>query len=158
MSPDSHLRPWRRGSVSGCGEDHVASTNTPELEELDQILHTKPPCQPKARFMCVPTTSGTASEVSGPVAITDGEAGPQARPGRHIEMMPDIAICDPDVTRKMLLHHAETAWMFLPMRWKRRSNRPITCRHCHPATRSGARDIVRWFPRAYRDGDTGPAR
>jgi alcohol dehydrogenase class IV len=72
----------------------------PELKTLNDILTADPfpKLRIKARFICIPSTSGTASEVSRSVVITDG--GIKHGIG-NMEMMPDIAICDPLVTLSM---------------------------------------------------------
>ena len=48
----------------------------------------------------IPSTSGTASEVSRSIVISDNETGLKHGLG-NMEMMPDIAICDPEVTISM---------------------------------------------------------
>ncbi len=47
----------------------------PQLTTLEQILppHPFPTLRNKARLLCIPSTSGTASEVSRSVVISDGE-------------------------------------------------------------------------------------
>jgi alcohol dehydrogenase class IV len=72
----------------------------PQLTTLEQILppHPFPTLRNKARLLCIPSTSGTASEVSRSVVISDG--GKKVGLG-NMEMMPDIAICDPIVTKSM---------------------------------------------------------
>ena len=72
----------------------------PELKTLNDILTANPfpKLRAKARFICIPSTAGTASEVSRSVVITDG--GIKHGIG-NMEMMPDIAICDPEVTLSM---------------------------------------------------------
>lgn len=72
----------------------------PQLTSLEEILspHPFPTLRNKARLMCIPSTSGTASEVSRSVVISD--KGKKVGLG-NMEMMPDIAICDPLVTKSM---------------------------------------------------------
>lgn len=73
----------------------------PELTSLDELFppYTFPKLGVKAKFCCIPSTSGSASEVSRSVVITD-EKGMKRGLG-NMEMMPDIAICDPEVTASM---------------------------------------------------------
>jgi alcohol dehydrogenase class IV len=73
-----------------------------ELSSLDELFppYVFPKLHTKARFCCIPSTSGTASEVSRSVVITDDETGLKRGLG-NMEMMPDIAICDPVVTLSM---------------------------------------------------------
>lgn len=76
----------------------------PELRTLEDVLAANPfpKLRQKAIFCCIPSTSGTASEVSRSVVITDSK-GIKHGLG-NMEMMPDIAICDPQVTVSMPSH------------------------------------------------------
>lgn len=75
----------------------------PELTTLEEVLKANPfpKLRQKARLCCIPSTSGTASEVSRSFVITD--QGVKHGLG-NMEMMPDIAICDPEVTASMPPH------------------------------------------------------
>jgi alcohol dehydrogenase class IV len=68
----------------------------PEIKTLEYITN-------KARFCCIPTTAGTASEVSRSIVITDDETHIKYGIG-NMEMMPDIAICDPVTTLSLPNH------------------------------------------------------
>lgn len=74
----------------------------PELTALKDIVppNPVPGLRKKAILVCIPSTSGTASEVSRSVVITDDETHVKYGIG-NMEMMPDIAICDPEVTVTM---------------------------------------------------------
>jgi len=74
----------------------------PQINALADILPPKPipKLREKARLVCIPSTSGTASEVSRSVVITDEKTKIKHGIG-NMEMMPDIAICDPEVTASM---------------------------------------------------------
>lgn len=74
----------------------------PELKRMEDILPPNefPKLRSKARLCCIPSTSGTASEVSRSIVISDSESGVKQGLG-NMEMMPDIAICDPEVTLSM---------------------------------------------------------
>lgn len=74
----------------------------PELTKLSDIEAPNefPKLRNKARLVCIPSTSGTASEVSRSIVITDEKTGTKHGIG-NMEMMPDIAICDPEVTASM---------------------------------------------------------
>lgn len=74
----------------------------PELTELSELLppNTFPKRTGKSKFVCIPSTAGTASEVSRSVVITDEKTHMKMGIG-NMEMMPDIAICDPEVTASM---------------------------------------------------------
>lgn len=73
----------------------------PQLTSFAEVCppNAFPKLREKAKFCCIPSTSGTASEVSRSVVITD-ENGMKCGLG-NMEMMPDIAICDPEVTVSM---------------------------------------------------------
>ncbi|XFA99070.1 iron-containing alcohol dehydrogenase [Candidatus Izemoplasma sp. B36] len=77
----------------------------PEIESLDYITVKEnfPKLRNKARFCCIPTTAGTASEVSRSIVITDDETHIKYGIG-NMEMMPDIAICDPVTTLSLPNH------------------------------------------------------
>ena len=74
----------------------------PELKTMESVLPPNefPKLREKARLCCIPSTSGTASEVSRSIVISDNETGLKHGLG-NMEMMPDIAICDPEVTMSM---------------------------------------------------------
>ena len=74
----------------------------PELKTMESVLPPNefPKLREKARLCCIPSTSGTASEVSRSIVISDNETGLKHGLG-NMEMMPDIAICDPEVTVSM---------------------------------------------------------
>jgi alcohol dehydrogenase class IV len=74
----------------------------PECKKLHDILPPAafPVLRAKARLVCIPSTSGTASEVSRSIVITDDDTGLKHGVG-NMEMMPDVAICDPEVTLTM---------------------------------------------------------
>lgn len=50
----------------------------------------------KAKFVAIPTTSGTGSEVTSFAVITDKQAGHTKYPLADYELTPDVAIIDPD--------------------------------------------------------------
>lgn len=147
------------GSVMDAAKTMWVMYERPELKELDQILHTKPlpKLREKARFMCIPTTSGTASEVSRSVVVTDDEKGRKHGIG-DMEMMPDIAICDPDVTKSMPQHvTAETGMDALTHAVEALVSNRANYVADILAT-AAAKDIVKWLPRAYENGDDIQAR
>lgn len=92
------------GSVMDAAKMMWVYYEHPELSRLEDVFPPNPfpKLRTKARFCCIPSTSGTASEVSRSVVITD-EAGLKQGLG-NMEMMPDIAICDPEVTVSMPAH------------------------------------------------------
>ena len=76
-----------------------------DLNALGDILAPKkiPPLRKRAHMLCIPSTSGTASEVSRSIVVTDENTGIKYGIG-DMELMPDIAICDPEVTISMPPH------------------------------------------------------
>ncbi len=71
----------------------------PELKTMEDIMPPNefPVLRKKAFLCCIPSTAGTASEVSRSIVISDNETGMKHGLG-NMEMMPDVAICDPEVT------------------------------------------------------------
>ena len=125
----------------------------PELTELADLLPPNkiPPLRRKARMVCIPSTSGSASEVSRSIVITDDATGTKHGVG-DLEMIPDIAICDPIVTATMsprvtadsgmdALTHAIEAYV---------SNRANYLSDILAI--AAATDIVKYLPKACTDG------
>lgn len=125
-----------------------------ELSSLHDILppNAFPTLRKKAYLVCIPSTSGTASEVSRSIVITEDETHKKYGIG-NMEMMPDVAICDPLVTVTMpakitaetgmdALAHALEAWV---------SNR---ANHVSDILAEAAvKDIVEYLPKAVEDGN-----
>lgn len=90
------------GSVMDAAKTMWIYYEHPEIKTLEEILPPNkfPNLREKARFCCIPSTSGTASEVSRSVVISDNSTGMKHGLG-NMMMMPDIAICDPEVTVSM---------------------------------------------------------
>ena len=59
-----------------------------------------PPLRTKAKMACIPSTSGTASEITAFSVITDTEKEIKY-PLVHPDFVPDLAICDPVIASKM---------------------------------------------------------
>lgn len=131
----------------------------PELTELHMITSASPfpALRNKAHMCCIPTTSGTASEVSRSVVITNEKTGMKHGIG-NMEMMPDYAICDPVLTITMPPHitaatgmdaltHAVEAYV------SKRANVLADV-----LAEAAIKMIVEWLPIAYRDGHNMEAR
>ncbi|MDI9459183.1 MAG: iron-containing alcohol dehydrogenase [Bacillota bacterium] len=127
----------------------------PELTTLQDILPPNPfpKLGRKAYVVCIPSTSGTASEVSRSVVITDNETNVKYGIG-NMEMVPEVAICDPVVTATMppkitaetgmdALTHALEALV------SRRSNYLSSM-----MAATAARDIIHVLPKAYEHGES----
>ncbi len=130
----------------------------PQYTTLESVLNANPfpKLRIKARFCCIPTTAGTASEVSRSVVITDDD-GIKHGLG-NMEMMPDIAVCDPQVTVSMppkitaetgmdAMTHALEALV---------SNRANYISDVF--VERAVADIYTWLPVAYNDGENIKAR
>lgn len=126
----------------------------PELNKLADILPPKtiPKLRNKAIMVCIPSTSGTASEVSRSVVITGDETNVKYGIG-DMEMLPDVAVCDPVVTATMppkitaetgmdALTHALEALV------SKRANYLSNI-----LAAAAAKDIITYLPRAYQDGE-----
>ncbi len=147
------------GSVMDAAKAMWVYYEHPELTTLDQLLQANPfpKLRAKARYLCIPSTSGTASEVSRSVVLTDDERGLKHGLG-NMEMMPDIAICDPEVTVSMPAHiTAETGMDALTHALEALvSNRANYLSNI--LAEAAAIDIVHTLPEAYRDGKNLDAR
>ena len=131
----------------------------PKLKGLKDILAPNifPKLRKKARLCCIPSTSGTASEVSRSIVITENSTGLKYGIG-NMEMMPDIAICDGDITVSMpgkitaetgmdALTHALEALV---------SNRANYLSDI--LAKAAIKDIFIFLPKAYKNGDDRQAR
>lgn len=141
------------GSVMDAAKAMWVYYEHPELTQLADIIPPRPipPLRGKARLVCIPSTAGTASEVSRSVVITDDETHIKYGIG-NMEMMPDIAVCDPEVTVSMppkitaetgmdALTHAVEALV------SRRANYVSDI-----LAKAAIVDITEYLPRAYADG------
>ncbi|MEG0229044.1 MAG: iron-containing alcohol dehydrogenase, partial [Oscillospiraceae bacterium] len=90
------------GSVMDAAKAMWVYYEYPNLTKLAEIVPPNkiPKLRNKAYMVCIPSTSGTASEVSRSVVITDDETHIKYGIG-DMEMMPDVAICDPIATVSM---------------------------------------------------------
>ena len=89
--------------ISGVEPDPSFRTVIAGAEKMKEFQpNTFPKLRKKAVLCCIPTTSGTASEVSRSIVISD-DSGMKHGIG-NMEMMPDIAICDPELTLSMPAH------------------------------------------------------
>ncbi|MEG1716647.1 MAG: iron-containing alcohol dehydrogenase [Lachnospiraceae bacterium] len=141
------------GSVMDAAKTMWIYYEHPELTTLEEVLLANPfpTLRKKALFCCIPSTAGTASEVSRSVVISDNETGMKHGLG-NMEMMPDIAICDPEVTLSMPPHiTAETGMDALT----HAIEALVSTRANYLATTLAERaalDIMEYLPQAYEDG------
>ena len=131
----------------------------PELKTMEDVLPPNefPKLRGKARLCCIPSTSGTASEVSRSIVISDNEKGLKHGIG-NMEMMPDIAICDPEVTVSMPAKiTAETGMDALTHALEALASNRANYVSDILATQA-AIDIMETLPKAYEDGTNMKAR
>lgn len=126
----------------------------PELTSLEELLAPNqfPTLRNKAKMICIPTTSGTASEVSRSVVISDTEKNLKVGIG-NMEMMPDVALLEPGITLSMpkeitattgidALTHAVEAYV---------SNRANDI--ADTLSEKAILEIFKYLPLAYEEGD-----
>ncbi len=124
----------------------------PELTKLSDIEAPNefPKLRNKAVMVCIPSTAGTASEVSRSIVISDEN---HVKHGiGNMEMMPDIAICAPEVTSSMPKKiTAETGMDALT-----HALEALVSKRAHFLSDILAKqaiiDIVEYLPKAYEDG------
>lgn len=147
------------GSVMDAAKAMWVYYEHPEMTELEDILNAKvlPDMGKKARYLCIPTTSGTASEVSRSIVITDDEKGLKHGYG-NMAMMPNIAICDPAVTVSLPQHiTAETGMDALTHAVEALVSNRANYVSDTLAVKS-AQDIVKHLPDACKNGNDMKAR
>ena len=130
----------------------------PELNTMADILPPNPfpKLRAKARFACIPSTSGSASEVSRSVVITD-DSGMKRGLG-NMEMMPDIAIVAPEVCVSMPKRvTAETGMDALTHALEAMVSNRVNY-VADTLARRAARDIIAVLPQAVANGEDLAAR
>lgn len=85
------------GSVMDAAKAMWIVYEHPEIEKVEQIVKPIPKLRNKAKMVSIPTSSGTGSEVSRSIVITDAKTKVKHGVG-DMEMMPDIAILEPKLT------------------------------------------------------------
>ena len=146
------------GSAMDAGKTMWVFYEHPELTKMEDILPPNPfpTLRHKAKYCCIPSTSGSASEVSRSVVITDDEG--MKRGLGNMEMMPDIAICDPEVCASMPPRiTAETGMDALT-----HALEALVSNRAHYLSdvlaQAAAKDIIDVLPVAYADGSNLDAR
>lgn len=131
----------------------------PEFKKMEDVLPPNPfpALRGKARLCCIPSTSGTASEVSRSIVISDNETGMKHGIG-NMEMMPDIAICDPIVTVSMPAKiTAETGMDAMTHALEALASNRANYLSDILASQA-VLDILKYLPRAVEDGNDIEAR
>lgn len=172
VEPDPHLSTVKRGAefmlkeqpdwIIGMGGGSTMDAakcmwvfyEHPELKKLEDFMRPNrvPPLRKKAKYCCIPSTSGTASEVSRSIVISDDETGAKVGIG-DMEMMPDVAICDPLITSTMPKHiTAQTGMDALT-----HAIEALTSTRAHflsdVLASFAAKEIFEYLPKAYAEGD-----
>lgn len=88
------------GSVMDAAKAMWILYEHPEIDNIHGIKSPIPKLRKKAKMVNIPTTSGTGSEVSRSVVITDTDQQVKVGIG-DMEMMPDIAILEPKYTKSL---------------------------------------------------------
>ncbi|MDO4478615.1 MAG: iron-containing alcohol dehydrogenase [Lachnospiraceae bacterium] len=130
----------------------------PELQKMEDILPPNPfpKLHTKAQFACIPSTSGSASEVSRSVVITDDDG--MKRGLGNMEMMPDIAIVAPEVCASMPKRvTAETGMDALTHALEALVSNRVNY-VADTLARRAAKDIMAVLPTAVEHGDDLKAR
>lgn len=147
------------GSVMDAAKAMWIYYEHPEMTTLEALLNAKafPKLRTKARYLCIPTTSGSASEVSRSIVISDDEKDLKHGLG-NMEMMPDIAICDPAVALSMPPHiTAETGMDALTHSIESLVSNRANYLSNVLATKAAC-DIAAYLPEAYANGENLNAR
>jgi alcohol dehydrogenase len=135
----------------------------PDLDELSYSEVTRKAPQlalrQKARYVAIPTTSGTGSEATRAAVVTDRSVTPPFKGGwSSPHLVPDVAIVDPELTATMppdvtantgfdALIHAIECYVLM---------RPSDL--VDSLSLYAARTICEWLPRAVADGSNITAR
>lgn len=116
-----------------------------------------PPLGQKARFIAIPTTSGTGSEVTAFTVVTDAKTG-KKYPIADYAMTPDIAIIDPNLVLTVppsvtadtgldVLAHAMESYVSI-----------ATSDYTDPLALRAIQLVFEYLPQAFRDGGNSKAR
>ncbi|GAA4903388.1 iron-containing alcohol dehydrogenase [Ferrimonas pelagia] len=130
----------------------------PELK-FEEIIEvgSMPPLRNKAKFIAIPSTSGTASEITAFSVITDVE--------NHIkypivaaDMVPDIAILDPAIPAKMPAHITAHTGMDVMCHAIEALASTAATSFTDPYATEAIKLVLNNLPQAYAQGDDLAAR
>jgi len=85
------------GSVIDCAKSIWVFYENPDISIDSVFPEDTLPLRNKARFIAIPTTSGTGSDANWAIVITDPETKQKLSVG-HRDLIPDIDIVDPNLT------------------------------------------------------------
>jgi len=130
----------------------------PELTFEDIVTPlTMPKLRTKARFAAIPSTSGTASEITAFSVITDTDNHikyPLVSP----EMVPDIAILDPALPAKMPAHITANTGMDVMAHATEALVSTASTSFTDPYALEAITLVAEWLPKAYKNGNDMEAR
>lgn len=132
----------------------------PELTFKDIIKpFSIPVLRNKAKFVAIPSTSGTATEVTCASVITDYDTPNKIKyPLLSYEITPDIAIVDPDLTLSMPPHITAHTGMDALTHAVEAYASKISNHFTNPLALEAIRLIFDYLPQAYADGENKTAR
>ncbi|MGP1594221.1 MAG: iron-containing alcohol dehydrogenase [Treponema sp.] len=130
----------------------------PELKFEDIIpVGAMPPLRNKAKMICIPSTSGTASEITAFSVITDTD--------NHIkypivaaDMVPDIAILDPALPATMPPHITANTGMDVFAHAIESLASTASTSFTEPYSLEALRLVINFLPVAFREGKNMEAR
>ena len=130
----------------------------PHLDFEDIIeVGSMPPLRNKAKFIAIPSTSGTASEITAFSVITDTE--------NHIkypivaaDMVPDLAILDPALPAKMPAHITANTGMDVMAHATEAVASKAATNFTDPYAMEAIKLVLENLPQAYADADDMDAR
>ena len=145
------------GSNIDAGKAMWVLYERPDLSLYDINPITKLRLRKRARYIAIPTTSGTGSDATWAIVITDTKENRKMVLGSE-EIIPDISIIDPFLPSKMppwltadtgldLLTHAMEAYV---SQWRNDFSDALAIKSMQLA--------FQYLPRAYRNGDDKEAR
>ncbi|SHH73468.1 iron-containing alcohol dehydrogenase [Clostridium grantii] len=129
----------------------------PATKFEDLVAFKFPKLRTKAKFIAVPSTSGTASEITAFTVITD--------PENHIkyplvsaEITPDIALLDPALPAKMPAHITANTGMDVMTHAVEAYVSTAATSYTDPLAMEAIKLVYKQLPVAYVDGDNMKAR
>jgi alcohol dehydrogenase class IV len=129
----------------------------PDTKFEDLVAFKFPKLRTKAKFIAIPSTSGTASEITAFTVITD--------PENHIkyplvsaEITPDIALLDPALPAKMPPHITANTGMDVMTHAIEAYVSTAATSYTDPLAMESIKLVYKQLPVAYADGDNIKAR
>ena len=137
------------GSPIDCAKAMLILAENPELS-VDQMPTAKIPDQRKISFVIIPSTSGTASEVTHVAVITYAEKGLKIAVKSPI-LRPDIAILDGEITLTMPKSICAQTGMDALTHAIESFITPFADDFTRSLSKEAIEGIVKWLPISYND-------